>query len=565
MLTSPVNVVAAATNGAALKPNASAADHAPHREPQPPQAPQAISPEGKIEPTLPSNSALTHVNAVAATAGNRTILQELSLNLAATLRVARRPEENFTALFLRILAAIEAMPQSERLALEIKAGLKPLKITLSDLALALRRPDGPEAARLTAIAEAPAAVPGRTAANAATTSYLKEGTDDGHAGETLAMRAAARNSAAGQGLFSAESRIRPADTRPVDAKVLQSHLKTMFEPGEARQPKAGTGAPGTGTLDANNGQAPPDATADVQDGDDAMASAKVAKAPERELRPSESRPAPAQQPAASRTAEQVAISSSSLRLDPPTVEKIRNVAQAIAAENVGSPGREGPQPNSSDTDDRRLQTMLTLKGLAEVVTTLPARAAELLATVVTEATPLVPGRNDPAPVAPAAHPDENPQLAHTTGDDMLAGDGSEPATAGDILTAQSAQADEEPWAERPEGRVPTGAPEETQAVAPERAPAGRVDLVPHAVPFAYGQVQPGREEMAEAIEEEDTGDRDDEEEEQGGGENGERRRPRDEYDAIHDPVPEDEPSVVVNRDSSEADRAFALYQRMGGF
>ncbi|MBX9457504.1 MAG: hypothetical protein KL863_16645 [Rhizobium sp.] len=557
MLTSPVNVVAAASNGAALKPNASAPDHGPRREPQLLQVAQAMAPDAMIEPTLPSNSLLTHVNAVAATAGNRTILQELSLNLAATLRIARRPEENLTALFLRILAAIEAVPQAERLAIEIKAGLKPLKITLSDLAMALRKPDGPEAARLTAIAEAPTAIPGRTAANAANASYLKEGTDDGHAEETLAMRAAARNSAAGQGLFSAENRIRPADTRPVDAKVLQSHLKTMFEPGDARKPQTAEGR--VDPLHAAASDSP-----DEGGGEPVRQSG--AKLPERELKQPETRPAPPQQPAPGRVGEQVAISSASLKLDPPTVEKIRNAAQAIAEQDAESQRQEPAQPTSDATDDRRLQTMLTLKGLAEVVATLPAKAAELLATVVADAASPVPGTNGPGALdTPAAQDDETQQTALATGDDTLAGDGSEPPAANEILAEQSTELDAAPSTERPEGRNAAVVTEERQAAQPERLPAGRADLVQHAVPFAYAPLQPAREEMVDAVEEEETGDPRDEEEEPDGDEDRDPRRPRDEYDAIHDPLPEDEPAVVITRDSSEADRAFALYQRMGGF
>src|SRR5262245_47408731 len=214
MLTSPVVTIAAA-NGAGLKANTAAPDTLPRREPQllPNLPGQPV--EMVIEPELPSNSPINHVNAVAATVGNRTVLQELTLNIGAFLRIARRPDENLTSLFLRIIATIEAMPQAERLAFEIRAGLKPLKITLSDLMMALRKPDGPEAARLTAMAEAPAAVPGKAAASAATTTYLEEGTSNGHTEETLAMRAAARNSAAGQSVFSAESKVR-AEAPPTD-------------------------------------------------------------------------------------------------------------------------------------------------------------------------------------------------------------------------------------------------------------------------------------------------------------------------------------------------------------
>lgn len=583
MLTSPVNVAVTATNGVALKANTAASDHGARREPPLLSHQQAHPAEAVIEPELPSNSPLTNVNAVTATVANRTILQELTLNVATVLRIARRADENLTSLFLRIIATIEGMPQAERLQLEVKAGLKPLKITLADLAMALRKPDGQEAARLTALVEAPSATPGRIAADAATTTYLEEGTDNGHTEETLAMRAAARHNAAGQSLFSAESKMRPADAQPADAKVLQNQLKVMFEPGEIRAPQR---QPGTMFEPTKAQPAYHENDADIPAEEKAVAAASKAvvaqEGPDKkdrvtslgstDVKPS-NREAPLAAPRqtsalASRAHadENVTFSSANLKLDPPSVEKIRSVAQAIAdlAETLRA-DEERPAPEQ--IEDRRVQTMLTLKGLAEVVTAIPAKAAELLAAVVAEAA---------APVPETA--DEKNQVAaeplHQVLDQEQVSELVLPsAETGAEEAVNLASANEVPAEVLPEERSPVagrpvikgeGTEDEPQVAADaERLPLARPDLTQHAVPFAYAQVQPAREEMIEAAEDEGSKEETDEDAEDD--EDGEKRRPRDEYDAIHDPLPEEEPGIVINRDSSEADRAFALYQRMGGF
>ena len=584
MLTSPANVTITAINGVALKANTATSDHSARREPPLLPQPQAQQADAAIEPELPSNSPLTSVNAVTATVGNRTVLQELTLNVAAMLKLTRRPNENLTSLFLRIIATIDAMPQAERLQLEIKAGLKPLKITLADLAMALRKPDGQEAARLTALAEAPAFVPGRTAANAATTTYLAEGTDNGHTEEALAMRAAARHSAAGQSVFSAESKMRPVDAQPADAKVLQSHLKTMFEPGETRTSQSqltATFEPGDArqTGQENNADIPIAGQDEagalkqtaVQEGSDKKERASVgdmnAKASPREVPLSNIRqPTPL---ASGNAGENVSFSSASLNLDPSTVEKIRSVAQAITtlAETIRA-DQERPAPEK--IEDRRVQTMLTLKGLAEVVTAIPAKAAELLAAVVAEAAaPLPDMAEDKSQVVANPPPrvlDEKQLPTSALASDAAGTGDALPLTPGEEMPIEIPSEDSAPAATRPKVEPEIAAAAEDRAAADaEGLPLIKPDLAQHAVPFAYVQAQPAREEMIEAVEDEDAQEETDEDGEDGGDEDGEDRRPRDEYDAIHDPLPEEDPAIVINRDSSEADRAFALYQRMGGF
>lgn len=544
MLTSPVNV-ATALGGAPLKPHAAPSD--PHaRKEQPPLAqPMPANPDMVIEPELPSNSPMTNVNAVAATAGNRTILQELSLNIAAMLKVARRQDESLTSLFMRIIAAIEKMPQAERLQFEIRSGLKGLKITLADLAAALQKPDGPEAARLTAMAEAPSAVPGRTAAGAATTTYLQEGTADGHTEETLAMRAAARSSAAGQNVFSAESRARPADLPPADGKVLQAQLKTMFETGATK------GLPSV-TNEAAEHLAEILVEADAAELQLATAEAEEADTGHR--------------PTANGASEKVALSTSNLRLDAQALARIRTAAQAIADAQPDTVrgDKEEPAAEKAEAAERR-PTMLTLKGLVEVVTALPAKAVEILATLPAE-TPVPAAeaaKGDAEPLGsdlPALDEEALPELAST--EEQISEQVGE--FEGALETPLEAQADEaaalpvRPDAQANAGKTPP--PAEAELRTPPR-----LDLAQPAVPFPYAPVPPARDEMEDPVVEDDARGGNEGEAEDDGEDDGEQRRPRDEYDEIHDPVPEEEPAIVINRDSSESDRAFALYQRMGGF
>jgi hypothetical protein len=89
------------------------------------------------------------------------------------------------------------------------------------------------------------------------------------------------------------------------------------------------------------------------------------------------------------------------------------------------------------------------------------------------------------------------------------------------------------------------------------------------VPFAFAALQPPRQEFeAELLDErgrhEDEGENAEEQEQ----EDAEARRERLARKATDDllrPEPEADPAVKITRDSSQADRAYALYQRMAGF
>ena len=217
-----------------------------------------------------------------------------------------------------------------------------------------------------------------------------------------------------------------------------------------------------------------------------------------------------------------------------------------------------------------MQTMLTLKGLAEVVTAIPAKAAELLAAVVAEAAAPLPEPAEEAeqhgfePQPAILDLEQLPELSlggnEAIGQDAVASSAAQEMPI-DVPTEAAASV-----ADRAEAEAQVVPADEHQLAADnEPLPLTRQDLVQHAVPFTYAPVQPARDEMTLAVEDEETRGDTDEEGEAEGDEDGEKRRPRDEYDAIHDPVEEDEPDIIINRDSSEADRAFALYQRMGGF
>lgn len=542
MLTSPMNVTILPPNGASLKAHATGADASAGKNlAQPPvtiPAPEAST----IEPELPSNSALTTVNAVTATVASHTVLQDLTLNLANFLKLTRN-DENLTGLFIRIIAAIEAMPQTERLQTEVRTGLTGMKITLWELAAALRNPDGAEAARLTAMIEAPLATPGKTSASAATSTYLQQGTANGHAEETLAMRAAARSNAAGLGLFSPENKARGSDHIPGDAKVLQNQLKTLFEPGAADRRVA------LGDAKAAPGNA---------------AAAKTA--PGNVAAGSESRLATTASTMA--RADGTMIHAANLKIDAPTAEKLHEIAKTIVREQVDHQDAkvEAKFPEKAEAAGHRMQTMLTLKGLAEAITSLPAKAAELFTAPPEAAQPELGAMPNPA---------ELKTIIRTSGSSEFTGEiplpdpeeiAEKSVTVSHGNPASDRLDDEDVATEATHGKA-AAAVRQNAATPAEGNPAAARPAVAHeGVPFAYAVLQPAKDAFAPKVEEEDPRDPDEQDSMRDEDEaDSEKRRPRDEYDAMKDPQPEDEPAIVITRDSSEADRAFALYQRMGGF
>lgn len=534
MLTSPLNVTIPTPNGANVKAHGTSADASAGKNSILPSTTVPTPEVTTIGPELPSNSVLTTVNAVAATVASRTVLQDVTLNLANLLKLTRS-DENLTALFIRIIAAIEAMPQAERLQTEVRSGLKGMKITLWELAAALRNPDGAEAARLTAMVEAPLASPGRTSANAATSTYLQQGTTNGHAEETLAMRAAARSNAAGLGLFSPENKARPADHVPGDARGLQNQLKTLFEPGASeRRTVASDARVVQGNAAATGSEARLATTASTMARGDGTI-----------------------------------IHAANLKIDAPMAEKLHDVAKAIVENELDAQviKAEAKLAEKADAGDHRVQTMLTLKGFAEVITSLPGRAAELFTALPDAAQMAEPGT--------MPNPADLKTVINTSGYSESTGEiplpdaehiSERPVTVSQGNPVSEAVEDADTATEAVRAKAAASPQQNSGTPAEATSTAARPAVSHEGVPFAYAVLQPAKDAFAPKVEEEDT--REDDEQDSMRDENesdDEKRRPRDEYDAMNDPQPDEEPAIVITRDSSEADRAFALYQRMGGF
>ena len=126
----------------------------------------------------------------------------LALAVAAQLNLSRRDDESMEAFFQRIASALDDMTPDEQAAVEIRAGLKILRIEIPALAAALKQPDSALAARLAAAAETPLATPLKTTAAMVTTNYLQEAPGVSRAAETLAMVAQAHSNTEGGGIFS---------------------------------------------------------------------------------------------------------------------------------------------------------------------------------------------------------------------------------------------------------------------------------------------------------------------------------------------------------------------------
>jgi len=539
MLTSPVNVAIPTHSVAGLKAHATGADASAGKNLALPPVAIPAPEANNIEPELPSSSALTTVNAFTATVASRTVLQNLTLNLANLLKLTRN-DENLTGLFIRIIAAIEAMPQSERLQTEVRTGLKGMKITLWELAAALRSPDGAEAARLTAMIEAPLATPSKTSANAATSTYLQQGTTTGQTEETLAMRAAARSNAAGLGLFSPENKSHGSDRMPVDAKGLQNQLKTLFEPGASERRTE------SGDAKATPGNAAAAKVAPRADGSESRLATTVSTVAR---------------------ADSTMIHAENLKIDAPTAEKLHQIAKTIVHEQLAHQDTvETKFTAKAEATDHRMQTMLTLKGLAEVITSLPGKAAELFAapTEAAQAEPAaIPNPADLKTIVKTAGSPEFASEIPLRNPEEIA-ERSVTASHGD--PASDVVVDDDDATELAHGKAAAVARQNAATQADINPAITRPAVTHEGVPFAYAVVQPGKDAFAPKVEEEDSRDPDEQDSMRDEDEaDGEKRRPRDEYDAMKDPQPEEEPAIVITRDSSEADRAFALYQRMGGF
>jgi hypothetical protein len=139
MLTSPLNVTIPTPNGASIKAHGTGADASAGKNAILPAANVPTADVTTIGPELPSNSVFTSVNAVAATVASRTVLQNITLNLANILKLTRS-DENLTALFIRIIAAIAVLQPTSIRAL-VSNGMK----GSTEAAIADRADDRPTA------------------------------------------------------------------------------------------------------------------------------------------------------------------------------------------------------------------------------------------------------------------------------------------------------------------------------------------------------------------------------------------------------------------------------------
>jgi hypothetical protein len=590
---------------------------------------------------IEAGTVLSQVNAVAATAGSRTVLQMLALAVAAQVNIARRNDESMEAFFLRLAAVLENMKPDEQAATEARTGLKLLRISLPELAAALKQPDSAMAARLTAMAEAPMATPQKTAAASATISYLQEEPGAARAAETQAMVNQAKANTPASGLFSSATHSLGSEAQAADAKGLQGQLKTLFEPGmgetqdeiaaaadeptvlilgsaadfsdeivEAKaEPKIApmksaanpdqpltepeqaqpvqtpsTTAPAQQTVAADSEAAAEPQQNTTMPAEPEMieaepANSATAQSPRTEARnsapsveaelpgedktPASTTAKPdqksAEQPAQPRS--QTLLSAQNTGLTP--AMRIRVIALELAQANVISLGDE---PRMEDKSGRQVQTLLALKGIAEV-TTVPVKSAEmpagnplrttqsqLQAALANEASGA--GTDLPADIdadARSQSANRDVTTVHTTARQAIP-----LAMAETQETATAAHA-------KASGESQSGARSaDPEALAQARQAANAF----HPVPYAYATLQMATDEFKpETI---DDRRRDDDEDGSQGQEREDEdarreRLARKATDDLLRPEPDAEPALNITRDSSQADRAYALYQRMGGF
>lgn len=555
---------------------------------------------------LSGNSELATVNAVTATAGNRTVLQLLALAIAAQLNVARRPDETVDAFFLRLAATIVNMKDADRAALELRSGLKALNIRLLDLAEALKAPQGAIAARIVAMAEAPRTPFARAAALTATSSYLQEGTTAPRASDTFSIEATVRSADEREGMVAHNT---APNTAERDARGLQTQLKNMFEPGTSNE-----------TVDAGSNALAADGLP-VGDEETALAGDPyvIENAPieeDQELAADPDMPAVAmvEQTAVEQTAvetidnmlatfveadndqtvlttatdgpSEAAFFASEAELathatDLETIPAAETMPVEAESASVGSPEdttssapREAVRPASTPIpqqarllekaviSDHRLETLLTLKGFAEV-TVVEAPQTDF---IVSQPDPLDPRRRLSTSGEPQA----------SVVNEALANIEKAVASATAAIRQHEIQQSQLPAEEDAAKAAAKGATE----AGPEKS-AGQAlvssDLHAQAkplaaavaVPFAYAPLQPARDEFhVKSAEEERRGDEDEGEQSGAEAETGDERRERLARKAEDDMLnaePEQPETIAINRDSSESDRAYQQYQRMGGF
>jgi hypothetical protein len=484
-------------------------------------------------------SLLAHLKMLPATTNNRTVIEDLMLRVGLVLKIARMKDEAIDSLLQRIITAVERMPATAYPAIELRAGLKALGVSLPELAAAIRNPDTAQAARLAARVEMPNATPARSAANAAIASYLQPEARPAASDNALAMRGDNRTLESRLGLFSERVAIPQPVNRNDDPRQLQQHLKTMFEAGENRS---------VSRVQLSEANLSPQTEPTTTEGGEMTSASQTAKAG-REI----------PNVVEGRQIEKLQADTQIPPLEPQDAHQSERANKPDASTHAKTERRDSLK---SDPGDKRLQTLLTLKGISEVITQVidavtdssvsrlteqhaQMKAARELQQAIVPSSDEAPEQADPMKTASIAKEHRGDPLRVSDSADDLAADqrmmqDRSAATGGTAATTSSAQTEQE--AKHLAGNLP-----------------GQL------VPFAVVNSTPAREAfVAETREEEarDETDGDDSGDEQSEGR--ERRRPRDAYDAIHDPV-EEEDGLKITRDSTDADRAFAYYQRLGGF
>ncbi|MBL0370461.1 hypothetical protein JJB09_00325 [Rhizobium sp. KVB221] len=535
---------------------------------------------------LSGSTVLANVNAVTATAASRTVLQLLAFAIAAQLNMSRRDDESMDAFFLRLATAISNMKDNDRAALEIRSGLKALNIRLTDLAEALKAPGGSMAARIVALAEAPRTPFARAAAIAATSSYLQQGPVLPRAAEAFSIEAVVRaneisvqapNAGSGEG----------------EARGLQSQLKSMFEPGASTASEQAAGdrpanMPMEHPADADGPVAlkvaDPEVVVPDVDTDASMLDphepVRETETPRRVAKPETAVATVAAEGVDSIAANEVMAESefaalaepeeqapeaetktpNPKHLDRPDGARLRDQVQLKPA--IGEKLIENRTVDKHQVAERRLEAVLVQKAVAEVVVAKSTNATDLIA-------------SQPNPADLLRRRATGEELPRAVVAEALAKIEKAVATASAAIERHKAvlarATPEEDEAEQVRRKTKAeDMPQSRAANSPDMHAPARIVTEPVAIPFAYAPALPAKDEFhASPLEDEHPeGESEGDDMEGDEAETGEERRERLARKAVDDLLtgePEEPLTVAVTRDSSESDRAYAMYQRMGGF
>jgi hypothetical protein len=544
---------------------------------------------------LEPEALLANVKTETATALNQTVLQTLAATVAARMGVERLPDELLEAFFVRLASAIERKPSAEQGKIETRAGLKPLQIPLSDLAPALRDPSGPVAARLTARAEAPMAAPQKTAAAGITDSYLQTGSTPARSAETVAMSERNRLSTGAGNLLFQNAASKSADVEADNAS--QTQFRTLFAPDaagferdaprtapahdvarpntvarrgagpaasgpegpsvagpeislpdavEERTPTTVTparshkseAAPQSTPITLPATPEPTSTTSVVEHRQTPADSERPRQAPaDREPRTFQAKPSPTSPEIKHATVAQPEILETSAKTEsaPPMKDALPHAGERIVLPDV--PPLDPQTEFGEKVEDNDLQ-----RRLFRMLTSTPQEPEE---------------RSTPAPDA------QNVARSRSPGE----------------LRDTTAMADSAETLEPPAERSARSRDVISSTLLPSATTTSQADATQRAaaashfgVPFGYVTTPPGKDAFeARTVEDSERRHGEDESSDEDADQDPEtpderrERLAREGVDRLLKPEAELSPELTVNRDSTEADRAFAYYQRLAGF